>query len=504
MESDERDTIVADLYAGLRNRRLPQDVAADLFALGAEEWLDEGGALELRGLASGYGAWSSMSSTYRRHPGLRRAYAAASTALDAVLAGICDTEVAARLERPADGGAGDPDALRTWIAQATSLLGLDAERRAPLRRPSRSVEVETFSGGMIVVPRTSAGRRGDRHGHGDVRERYSAARRHEELPGVSVRAYRRAVAAVAHLQQRTEVLAAERDRETAIAFGKGRLASRITYEDFAADERTAAFVAYYTARLGMRTVFTSGAQQRPMDTLADSLLTAAMAGEGCRFDVIAKVLTRRSVLTHLSAAERGELLGTYYGVLTACARTLRASFDPGRDRTSMTVRRGDDSSSWNAASRAFNQARTGWLGLLGTLGLEAVLEELCPGKVPALVAADVAAWHEQVGGDTHLDVACFARLPLPWEVVLNTARCPASLVREVCADVGLDADKTGWTMPYRQGGLEETASAPELVHGVAVASPELALALRRCGIFSGQAGASLSEPAPVSALLPES
>ena len=41
-------------------------------------------------------------------------------------------------------------------------------------------------------------------------------------------------------------------------------------------------------------------------------------------------------------------------------------------------------------ARAFNQARTGWLNLTRGLGYDDVIEASCPGKVPALVAADVA------------------------------------------------------------------------------------------------------------------
>jgi hypothetical protein len=114
------------------------------------------------------------------------------------------------------------------------------------------------------------------------------------------------------------------------------------------------------------------------------------------------------------------------------------------------------------------------------------VEASCPGKVPALVASDVAAWHRLEGRDQHVDVRVWADLPLPWDVVLGDDECPADLVRETCHRHGVDPEADGWTQPYRQDLTELPAPAPELVHGVAVSSPLLARALRKAGVFSGQ------------------
>lgn len=280
-------------------------------------------------------------------------------------------------------------------------------------------------------------------------------------------------------------MANQRDVEAAVSFGKARLAGTITVEELS-DLPTAAFVTYYASRLGMRTLFTNGSQERPMDALAAALLAAAEASPGYRPDVVARVLTRQSVLKHLSDVEKGDVLARYYDVLVTASRVLGRIFDPNRDRTTMTVRRGDDSSTWNAASRAFNQARTGWLNLLVGLGLEDLLEESLPGKVPALVAADVAYWHAAGGGGLHADTAVFAELALPWEVVTGVASCTGDDVRAACTRHGIDPSSTGWTSAYRQDRLEVTAPAPELIHGVTVGSPELAALLKGSKVFSGQ------------------
>lgn len=467
------------LFTGLRERPSPQQVAASLVTLGADTWLPEADAATLRRLAAHGRLYTSMPDRYPTHPGLARAYTAAERALRVVTAAACRD-----MPMPADPT--DPAPLARWVAGAWTLLGVTGDPQ-PARPATRKLREQTWGTYSYKSPSQPRGPRGDRLGHVDVRTRLTAEGRRALLPGVSVRAYRRAVAAVAHLEQRVGVLTAQRDREATVAAGKSRLAATIDEDAFTACPRTAAFVAYYCARLGMRTVFTSGSQDRPMDTLAEALLTAALDAPTCRPDVIARVLTRRSVLVRLTDEQLGDLLGTYFEQLATAARVLERAFDPNRDRVRMVVRRGDDSSSWNAASRAFNQARTGWLSLVDMLGLSDSLSGHLPGKVPALVAGDVAWWHESEGGSQHADVVAWAALPLPWDVVLHGAPCPVELVRAACIGAGLDAEKTGWTRPYRQQQLEVATVAPELVHGVAVASPLLAAVLRDAGVFSGQA-----------------
>ncbi|MFI7069276.1 hypothetical protein [Micromonospora sediminicola] len=494
--------ILRRLHRGLRERRPPQDVVLDLVELGAERWLSAAGARDLyammrheraRRAAEPWTRWegpvgSSMPTTWRHHPGLARAYATAAVAVTTVA-------VDAGRPVPRDADPADPASLREWLGAALALLGLPDDEPPPARsRVPRRPAAVTWSGGTYHRRGKPRGARGERGGHVDARDRMDAATRRDRLPGVSVRAYRRAVRVVLHLQQRTDVLAAERDREAAVAFGKARLAHLVTEEDFVACPATAAFTAYYVARLAMRTRFTSGRQTRPMDTLAEELLSGALAAPTLRPRVLASVLTRWRVLDLLDDAQCGELMGRYYEQLAASARLLRAGFDPHRDPTHMIMRMGDDTSTWNIASRAFNQARTGWLNLTRALGYDDVVEASCPGKVPALVASDVAAWHRLDGHDQHVDVKVWAELPYPWDVVLGDDECPAELVRQVCRRHGIDPEADGWTQPYRQDLAELPAPAPDLVHGVTVSSPLLAGALRRIGVFSGQAQSAGTSP----------
>jgi hypothetical protein len=484
-----QDEILHRLYRGLRERRPPQDVVIDLVELGAERWLSAAATRDVYAIMRHeLATWAvhgpdrtSMPGKWRRHPGLTRAYAAAEAAVNTVAA-------TASLPAPEQADPADPASLRSWLSVALPLLGLPDEQPWPARPTvaRRPVAVTYWGGIRHRVPK-ARGPRGDRGGHADARDRMDAATRRARLPGVPVRAYRRAVRAVLHLQQRTEVLAAERDREASVAFGKSRLAYLVTEEDFVACPATAAFTAYYVARLNLRTRFTSGSQTRPMDSLGEELLAGALAAPTCRPVVLGSVLTRWRILDMLDDTQAGELMGRYYEQLAASARALRESFDHHRDPTVMITRVGDDSSSWNSASRAFNQARTGWLNLTRGLGYDDVVEASCPGKVPALVASDVAAWHLRDGGSQHVDVRVWADLPLPWDVVLGDDECPAELVRETCRRHAVDPEAAGWTQPYRQDLTELPAPAPELVHGVTVSSPLLARALRRAGVFSGQA-----------------
>lgn len=239
----------------------------------------------------------------------------------------------------------------------------------------------------------------------------------------------------------------------------------------------------------MRTVFTSWQQERPLDAAAEGLLRIAQEADGYRPDVVARVLTRQSVLALLDDAQKGALLAEYWNAMLRVGDVLDASFDHARDRRRMIARPGDDSSTWNAAARAWDQLRTGWLNITGALDMGAAVEAMCPGKVPSLIAGDVAYMHLD---GAHIDVSVWAELPLPWRVITGAETCTAEQVREACRRYGIDSDETGWTAPYRQDGLAEVTAAPDLAHGIDVGCPVLALVLRKAGVFSGKGGAHVS------------
>jgi hypothetical protein len=102
------------------------------------------------------------------------------------------------------------------------------------------------------------------------------------------------------------------------------------------------------------------------------------------------------------------------------------------------------------------------------------------------MAADVAAWHRLSGGQLEPDTLVWAELPAPWEVFSGEAACPLTLVESVCRKHNVDPIKKGWIYPRTDRKTVQFQPTPELVHGVAVSHPEIALALRKAGWFSAK------------------
>lgn len=477
---------LATLHAGLSARPTPESVLTLLSALNLLDHLPPDPASSANLLVH-HSTPSSMPTVYATHPGLTRAYESSRAALAHLHSQLAVSSpylpaLSALLASPLSPT--DPQALSAYTTSAFSILGVSTPS-SPLCRPRHRFATSTPDY-PASYPTRPKGARGSTGAHPDLRQILDAASRRALLPGVSVRAYRHAISTIAHLATRTEIMRRSLLSSSLVSFAKSRFAPSISYDDFVSDLPTAAFLAYYTSRLGLRTIFTNQSQALPMDDIAQALLDLALASPTSRPDLLSRVLTSKRVLSKVSVSDQLDLLGRYQEMLHTSSTLLEASFDPNRDRTRMVVRRGDDSSSHNAASRAFNQARTGWLNLLISLSLTDILDSFCPGKVPALVASDVAAWHDLTGSTLHQDIAIFAELPLPWSVVLGDASCSISQVRATALAHGVDPDATGWTEPFRQRSLAPSSLTPDLVHGVAIPWPHLAALLRRSGVFSGQ------------------
>ncbi|MFB7265113.1 hypothetical protein ACFCXH_23590 [Streptomyces nojiriensis] len=209
---------------------------------------------------------------------------------------------------------------------------------------------------------------------------------------------------------------------------------------------------------------------------------------------VAHVHPTREVLGHLSDQELIRLLVRWNRFLREVAELLEDAWNrSGFEATSMVVRRGDDSSTWNQAAQAWGTARAHWFALMTELGQEEVLDRVCPGKVPRLMAADVAAWHRRSGGGLHPDTYVWADLPRPWEVLRGEKECTRSLVEAACSRHGVDPVAGGWTAPRPTAEAVRFRRTPELVHGVAVADPLMASAMRSAGVFSGRGKRAAAE-----------
>jgi hypothetical protein len=275
--------------------------------------------------------------------------------------------------------------------------------------------------------------------------------------------------------------------------GKSALAINIPFEDFAADVRTACLVAYLTARMSMRSVFTNQSQERAYDEVSDMLFEHARKSGTLRYDVAAYVMPDERVLAKLTNEQKGKMLGTWWALLVdmgdmlhECHRTAHFS------REDMIVQRGNDSSTWNQVAGGWNQARGHWISLVHALGMESMLDTVCPGKVMCLMAADIAHSHRTRGGDVHPDTKVWAALPAPWEVVRGSKECTRELIETAC--VMYNVPVHNWLSAKRDREPVPFKPTPELVHGVAVTSPALAAILRKAGVFSGK---GVCAPVPV-------
>lgn len=325
--------------------------------------------------------------------------------------------------------------------------------------------------------------------HDFMAHRLSAELRREAEMQLSRRKYNRLFRFVARLEEKLDSLDRNWARYQCLRVGKTRLATKLTWETFNSDPsgRTQAFLAYYAARCNLRSRFTIEGQTKPFDEVSRVLLDGCVHSSSTNWFAIAHIFPDAQVLARLCDEQKGELLGLFFDQLRAISGLLREVWAASNiNRQTMIVRRGNDSSTWNAAATAWNGAREGWIALLHAMGAESILDAMCPGKVLILVAGDLAWMHQEYGNGLSVDTKVWAELPLPWQVLDGEIPCPHSLVESVCARHGVDAQKGGWVAPRARGKAVPFEATPELVHGVTVASPHLANILREAKVFSGK------------------
>ncbi|OWK38491.1 hypothetical protein [Fimbriiglobus ruber] len=305
---------------------------------------------------------------------------------------------------------------------------------------------------------------------------------------LSRRRYNKLFRLLGRLETKLSTYVREMQKYDFTRVGKSRLATRLSWAEFAKDSATAAFVAYFAARCNLRSVFTNTPQQRPYDEIADMLFQRLeRRPDRTNWWAVAHVFPDPRVLARLNDAQKGELLGRWLVLLWDIAGMLRDVWQRSTiRRDTMIVQRGNDSSTWNNTANAWNRAREAWIALLQSMGMEAELDALCFGKVLRLMAADVAYWHQLSGGGLDPNTFVWNDLPLPWEVLAGDASCTRQQVEESCHRHGVDPIKGGWVAPPPERRVEKFTPTPELVHGVAVADPALAKVLRRAGWFSGR------------------
>ncbi|NNC28840.1 hypothetical protein HKM21_06135 [Longimicrobium terrae] len=304
---------------------------------------------------------------------------------------------------------------------------------------------------------------------------------------LSRRGYNKRFRLVGRMEAKLATLIRELTKRELQIVGKSGLASRLSWEEFSADEDAACFAAYYTARRNLRSEFTIQGQQQAYDNVAEMLLQRCMRNPGANWWVVAHAYPRAHVFSRLSGEQAGQLLGRWFSILQEVAGLLAELWSASTiNRATMVVARGNDFTTWNNTAGAWNTARDNWIGLLYALGMEDLLDRTLPGKAMRLIAGDVAAWHQHSGSAPDPNLAVWNELPLPWEVLAGDAECTRATVLAACERHGVDAEKTGWTAPRPQGYAAAFRPTPELVHGVTVANPFLAGFLKRLGYYSGK------------------
>ncbi|GAA2378706.1 hypothetical protein [Dactylosporangium salmoneum] len=300
------------------------------------------------------------------------------------------------------------------------------------------------------------------------------------------RQYNRRFRFLTRLAAKIDRLETELRKRELMLVGRSGLAADITADRFAADPVAARFVAYFVARKNLRRQFSLSGRTNPYDKIADVLFQRCLAEPHTDWWMVSRAYPMPDVVSRLTLEERGALLGRWSALMRGAADLLRRSWDPSVDRTTMIVRRGMDSSTWNTVAQAYNTARAGWLNALAACGALDLLDVACPGKVMRLMAADLAAWHRSAGSGVDPDTAVWASLPLPWQVLSGEAACTRETVAAACRTHGVDAEARGWVAPRPTGGVAAFEPTPELVHGVSVADPVWAALLRNAGALSGK------------------
>lgn len=303
------------------------------------------------------------------------------------------------------------------------------------------------------------------------------SRKRRKLP-VSHRAYNKRFRMLIRLEKKYSSWLEVAELRNLARVAKSRLAFRITKIK---DIESASFIAWITARLNVRSMFTFGKQERAFDEIAEMLL--GRVPKGGDWLAISMVFPSEQTIGHLTDKKKGQLLGEWFSVMRSAAAILgKVAKRDKPNLESMIVARGNDSSSWNEAAGAYNKARDGWIATLYALGMEDALDSLAPGKALRLMAADVAWGHRTYGKGLDPDTQVWNSLPKPWDVVSGKRRCNRAKIESACEEAG--TPHGGWVKPRNHKAVAFKAT-PELVHGVVCADPTLATLLKSAGYFGG-------------------
>ena len=319
-----------------------------------------------------------------------------------------------------------------------------------------------------------------------ISDRQNRSQRKASNIEFSKRAYNKRWRLLTRLESKLLKFTRECDKVEFQKISKHGIIHHVNMGDFLENISSACFVAYYTARCNMRSEFTIQGQQRAFDEISEMLFDRCKRDENTNWYMIAHVYPSVEVLSHISDEQKGALLGIWTTILQNISILLKELWlSNDINRSTMIVKKGNDSTTWNNTAGAWNKARDSWINLIYALGMDDVLDTVCFGKVLRLMAGDVVAWHFNVGNKLDPNTEVWNKLPLPWEVFDNLAICNRELIKKICKKAHIDPEKSGWIAP-REHKVVPYRVTPELVHGVTVNNPFLAQVLKQQGFFSGK------------------
>ena len=156
------------------------------------------------------------------------------------------------------------------------------------------------------------------------------------------RAYNKRFRFLARLEKHIATRATTGEMRELAMIAKSRLASMLG-ASMVKDADTACFVAYMTAKLNKRSIFTFGEQEKPYDEIADMLFQRLTPKTN--WLAVAYVHPAPEVLRKLSEKQKGTLLGVWYSIMVRAAKVLdREAKGGGIDLKELVVQRGNDSS----------------------------------------------------------------------------------------------------------------------------------------------------------------
>ncbi|KAF0982149.1 hypothetical protein FDP41_012010 [Naegleria fowleri] len=262
-------------------------------------------------------------------------------------------------------------------------------------------------------------------------------------------------------------------------------------EDSKFDILTVLFGCMAVSEFSVRKAFTIESQmQGGLDELLSYLLTL-MRGreEQTKWEIVGSVFPVEDIMNRMNEETKSCLLAQFLSIQIPIAKFLESQWLKGVDKCTqkdmMVPRRGTteiNTSGWNAASGAWNNAIRFIRAISKSMGQEAPLIMKCM----KLTAADQMRWAQMAGKEEPDDVPVFKKLTLekhitPWGIVLETVKATKEDIISACKECNVDPKK--W-LGYAQERSTESKIHQDMICGCVVPNvASVQMLLKSLGAF---------------------